>query len=415
MIERRTAIGLALGAVIARPAIAQPSSAARMSAAFFYQSVGPVLATWQADATAVTLTRASEVTLPANIQYVWRHPAQRVLYVASSNGGPDGPGDRHFANAFTMDPETGALRPHGEPARLRARPIHISVDRAGAHALIAYNNPSGVSVHRIGADGMLGEEVAQAVTPDGGIYGHQVLAAPDNATVILVTRGNDAAGGKPEDPGALKVFAFRDGQLTLRQTVAPDGGRAYGPRHIDFHPTLPIVFVSLERQNKLHVHGLRDGTMTPEPIFTTDTLQHPGALPPQQSASTLHVHPNGRHLYLANRSDAMGEYQGQPIALDGENSVTVFDLDPATGRPTLVQSVDTRGFHPRTFSLDPTARMLVAADITGRRVRQGDGTVLRPANLALYRVGADGRLAFVNSIPVETGNALQFWTGMVRL
>jgi len=382
---------------------------------FFCQSVGPVLATYRPDVEAATLTRLGDVTVPTNVQYAWRHPSSRILYVASSNGGPQGPGDRHFLNAFRIDPDSGSLSPHGESTRLRARPIHVSADRAGAFVFVAYNNPSGVTVLRIAPDGTPGDEVRQAAPPDGGIFAHQVLASPDNSTVILVTRGNDATAGKPEDLGALKVFAFRDGQLTLRQSVAPDGGRAFGPRHIDFHPTLPLVFVSLERQNKLQVFGFNDGVMTPEPIFAVDTLQRPGALPPAQLAGTLHVHPSGRHLYLANRSDAVGEYQSGPIGLDGENSIAVFDLDPATGRPLLVQSADTRGFHPRTFSLDPSARMLVAADIVGRRVRQGEGTTLRPANLAIYRVGADGRLAFADSIPVETGNLMQFWSGMVPL
>jgi 6-phosphogluconolactonase len=337
------------------------------------------------------------------------------LYVASSNGGPGGPGNRHFVNAFRVDPDSASLSQHGDAIPLRARPIHISVDRAGAFALIAYNNPSGVTVHRLGPDGMLGAEVQQAVAPDGGTYGHQVLATPDNGTVILVCRGNDATATRPEDPGALKIFGFRDGQLTLRQSVAPDGGRSFGPRHIDFHPSLPLVFVSLERQNKLQIYGLRDGMMTPEPVFTAETLQRPGALPPVQLAGALHVAPNGRYLYLANRSDAMGEYEGQSIALDGENSIAVFELDPATGRPTLIQSADTRGFHPRTFSLDPSARMLVAADLVGRRVRQGGSTVLRPANLAIYRIGSDGRLAFSDSMPVETGELMQFWSGMVSI
>lgn len=414
MIERRKAVALALGAALARPAGAQPSVQDGRPVAF-YQGVGPVLATYRPDVAAATLTRLFEVTLPAGVQYAWRHPSLRILYVASSNGGPSGPGDRHYVNAFRIDPDSGSLIPHGEAIPLRARPIHISVDRAGAFALVAYNNPSGVTVHRLASDGTLGAEVQQATTPDGGIYGHQVLASPENGTVILVCRGNDATAGAPEDPGALKVFGFRDGQLTPRQSVAPDGGRAFGPRHIDFHPTLPLVFVSLERQNKLQVYGLRDGAMTPEPIFTAETLQRPGAVPPAQLASTLHVHPNGRYLYLANRSDAMGEYQGQRIALDGENSIAVFELDPTTGRPVLVQSADTRGFHPRTFSLDPSARMLVAANLVGRRVPQGDGTVVRPASLAVFRVGPDGRLEFASSMPVETGDLMQFWSGMVPI
>ena len=37
---------------------------------------------------------------------------------------------------------------------------------------------------------------------------------PNNRLAILVTRGNDAAGGKPEDPGALKVFNYQNGKLT---------------------------------------------------------------------------------------------------------------------------------------------------------------------------------------------------------
>src|SRR4051812_24757286 len=115
-------MGLALGAAFSSPASAQPAATGGRPVNF-YQSVGPVLATWKPDIAAATLTRLSEVTLPANVQYVWRHPSHRILYIASSNGGPDGPGDRHFVNAFQIDPDSGALSPHGEPARLRARPI----------------------------------------------------------------------------------------------------------------------------------------------------------------------------------------------------------------------------------------------------------------------------------------------------
>ncbi|WP_165585382.1 beta-propeller fold lactonase family protein [Roseococcus sp. SYP-B2431] len=383
-----------------------------MSRTRFYQGVGPVLTVWEPDPAALSLTRLSEARLAANVQYVWRHPARHVLYAASSNGGPRRTGDRHFLQAFRIAPGSGALTAHGGTIGLRARPIHLSIDRAGGFALVAYNEPSGVTVHRLGGDGALGEEVRQTVPPDGGIYGHQVLATPDNDAVILVARGNEAGAGKPEDPGALKVFGFRDGQLTLRQTVAPRGGYGFGPRHIDFHPTLPLVFVSLERQNRLAVFGLRDGRLTPEPLFTAETLRRPGAHPPQQLAGGLHVHPNGRHVYVANRSDAMGEFEGRPIGLEGfENGIAVFDLD-AEGRPSLAQSLEVGSFHPRTFSLDPSARMMVAATIAGRRVRDGAGTAMRPASLAIFLVGEDGRLAFSSSIPVETGESMQFWTGM---
>ena len=384
-----------------------------MSQARFYQGVGPVLAVWEPDAAALTLTRRSEVRLAANVQYVWRHPEMPVLYVASSDGGPRRAGERHFLQAFGISPGHGALEQRGQTIGLRARPIHLSVDRAGEFVLVAYNEPSGVTVHRILPDGAMGAEVRQAVQPDGGVYGHQVLATPDNGAVILVTRGNEATAARAEDPGALKVFGFRNGQLSLRQTVAPGGGLGFGPRHIDFHPTLPLVFVSLERQNRLAVFGLRDGMMTPEPLFTAETLQRPGASPPHQLVGGLHVHPNGRHVYVANRSDAMDDSDGQPIGLEGyQNGIAVFDLD-AEGRPSLVQSVEVGSFHPRTFSLDPSARMMVTATIKGRPVREDEAIAMRPANLGIFRVREDGRLEFSSSIPVETGEVMQFWAGMI--
>jgi 6-phosphogluconolactonase len=49
------------------------------------------------------------------------------------------------------------------------------------------------------------------------------------------------ANGKPEDPGALKLFSFREGQLTNLMSVAPNRGYGFGPRHLDFHPSLPLV------------------------------------------------------------------------------------------------------------------------------------------------------------------------------
>jgi 6-phosphogluconolactonase len=236
------------------------------------------------------------------------------------------PAQSRAAAAAASEAEAAAVR-------IPLSPVRTGFLLAGSLWATGRRGVSRILAPGSGASGTLGAEVQQATAPDGGLYGHQVPASPDNGTVILVTRGNDATDGKPEDPGVLKVFGFRDGQLTLRQSVAPNGGRAFGPRHIDFHPTLPLVFVSLERQDKLQVYGLRDGTMTPEPIFTTDTLQRPGAVPPAQLASTLHVHPGGRYLYLANRSDTMGEYQGRPFALEGESSIAVFELDATTGLP----------------------------------------------------------------------------------
>jgi 6-phosphogluconolactonase len=386
--------------------------------AVFYASVGSALTLYHVDVDNAALTRQSTVQLPANVQYAWPHPSAPFLYVASSDGGPGSAGikgDRHYLTALSIDPATGALAVHGPAAALPSRPIHMSLDRTGAHALTAYNNPSGVTVHRINADGTVGAEVKQQAALDGGVYGHQVLVAPANNAAILVTRGNDAAKGKPEDPGALKVYTFTDGKLANRASVAPDGGYGFGPRHLDFHPRLPLVYVSLERQNKLCVYRLAGDTLEPDAIFMKDTLAAPGKQITRQAASTVHVHPSGRFVYVGNRSSDTVEFAGRKVFLGGENSIAAFAVDQVTGEPTLIQSADVHGIHPRTFSLDPSGCMLVSAQIRPTLVRDGGGVRSVPANLTTFRVGADGKLTFVNAYDVDTGGAIQFWSGMMEL
>lgn len=413
-IDRRTFTAVLAGTLaVPRTSFAQGAQA--KSEAAFYASVGPAITLYAIDINAASLERRGTMMLPANVQYAWRHPALLVLYAVSSNGGPGIPGDQHQASALRIDPASGALSPHGPAAALRSRPIHTCVDGTGAYLLVAHNNPSAVTVLRVNVDGTIGDEVTQAAAPDAGIFAHQIRVMPSNAGAILVTRGNDAVGGKPEDPGALKVFAFKDGQLTNRASIAPGNGYGFGPRHLDFHPTGPWVYVSLERQNKLHVYKLTHDNLDPKPLFVKDTLADPKNLRPKQGAGTIHVHPNGRAVYVANRSDATVEFQGKQVDLGAENNIAVFAIDEQTGEPTLIQNAPAHGFHPRTFALDPSGRMMVAANILPRLVRQGDAVRSAPATLATYRVGPDGKLAFVRTYEVDTGASMQFWSGMVAL
>jgi 6-phosphogluconolactonase (cycloisomerase 2 family) len=377
----------------------------------YYASVGPLLKVFDIDPDGAQLRERGAVTLPANIQYAWPHPSRRYLYAVSSNGGPGIPGDKHFANAFAIDPATGALRPHGDAAVLPARPIHASLDRSGAYLLTAYNDPSGLTVHRIGSDGAIGGRVAQQPDLDTGIYAHQILAAPSNRFVILVTRGNNATAKRPEDPGAIKTSAFEDGRLRNLASIAPGNGLGFGPRHLDFHPTKPWVFVSIERQNKLYVYELNDANgLSREPIFIKETLSDPKT-PASQGAGAIHVHANGKFVYLTNRTFPARE-GGREVSLGGEDSLVVYALDQNSGEPKPIQHIDGRGVQLRTFGIDASGRLLVAASIMP--MLRSDGMTL-PAGMTVFRIAEDGTLALARKYDVEVGTSQQFWSGMVAL
>jgi hypothetical protein len=48
-------------------------------------------------------------------------------------------------------------------------------------------------------------------------------------------------------------------------------------------------------------------------------------------------------------------------------------------------------------------------------VREADGIKTLPAKLCVFHVGSDGKLELVRKYAVDTGNAQQFWSGMVTL
>jgi 6-phosphogluconolactonase (cycloisomerase 2 family) len=320
-------------------------------------------------------------------------------------------------SAYTIDPVSGALTLHGEPAALPSRPIYITTDVDGTHVITAHNDPSGLSVHRISPDGTVGEEVKQSEELHFGIYGHQVRVDPSNHTVILVTRGNGPTATKPEDPGALRLFSYHNGALSNRQTVAPNGGFNYQIRHLEFHPSGKWDYATLERQNKLHVYRRSaEGTLSDAPIFAKDTLADPSQAASGQVASSIHVHPNGRFIYVANRASGTADFEGKRVFAGGENSIAVFSINSETGEPTLIQSADTHGFEPRTFALDGSGSVLAVANQSSMLVRDGLRVITVPAGLVLFRIHNDGKLEFTNRYDLETGGTRSlFWAGIVSL
>jgi 6-phosphogluconolactonase len=414
MFSRRTFLSLVAGS-IAAPRISSAQRASQRVA--LYANVGAELTHYDVDVAGAALIPRATVTLPASVQYAWPHASRRYLYVASSSTAPgNGPvGTDHYISAFHIDPASGALTPHGRAIRLPTRPIHISTDIPSEHVLVAFNNPSALRVYRINKDSTLGDEVQQPGVIDAGIYAHQVRVTPDNRFAILVTRGNEGTPTRAEDPGALKVFEYKDGVVMNEVSIASNGGKGFGPRHLDFHPTRPWIYVSIETQNKMYTYRMDGGTLNREIAYRAETLAEPNNIRARQAAGTVHVHPNGRFLYGANRAEATIEFQGRQVFKGGENSIVVYAINQSTGEPIPIQHIETRAIHPRTFHIDPSGRVLVAEHNLPVNVREGDAVKAIRAGLSVLRIGGDGKLTFVRKYDIDVGDKTMFWMGMVPL
>jgi 6-phosphogluconolactonase len=151
------------------------------------------------------------------------------------------------------------------------------------------------------------------------------------------------------DLGADRVFVYRldfEGKALRRV----EGGDAVmrsgaGPRHLAFHPTLPLVFVANELDSTVATlrFDAERGALSPLRIHSTVPAGWSGTNQP----ADIHIASSGRALYVSNR---------------GHNSLAVFSVAESTGALALVQVISTEGDWPRNFSLDPTGKWLLVAN-----------------------------------------------------
>ena len=172
--------------------------------------------------------------------------------------------------------------------------------------------------------------------------------------------------------------------------------------------------MSIERQNKLYVYQLQpDGGLGREPLFVKDTLADPGNEKPAQGAGPIHVHPNGRFVYVTNRNQGEIDVDGKKVFNGGENNVAVFAIDAADRRAEA--DPDHRGpRHP-------------PAHLRHRSERAAVGGDEHPADAVARRQDADRRASWSIASATTAGSnscanttstprkGQQFWSGMVTL
>jgi len=290
------------------------------------------------------LRRVGAVDAGENPSFLATHPNGRVLYAVNEvekyNGKASG-----AVSAFAIARDTGALTRRNEEPSEGAAPCFVSVDRSGRVVLVANYTGGSVALLPIKADGSLAP--AASVVHHAGTgpnterqeapHAHCIITDPSNRFVLSA------------DLGADRVFLYRldlDGK-SLRHL---EGGDAVmragaGPRHLAFHPTLPLVFVSTELDSTVATLRFDAESGKLSPLEPRSTL--PAGWKGTNYPADIHVAPSGRTLYVSNR---------------GHNSIAVFSVAPATGALALEQVVSTGGDWPRNFSLDPTGRWLLVAN-----------------------------------------------------
>ena len=279
-----------------------------------------------------------------NPSFLAIHPNGRVLYavneVAEHNGKPGG-----AVGAFAIDARTGRLTRMSEQSTEGAGPCYVSVDRRGRAVLVANYDAGSVAMLPILTDGSLGPTARvdrhEGSGPDKerqeGPHAHSILADPSNRFALGADLGIDR----------ILVYRLDVASSTLEHLPSNDArlDAGSGPRHIAFHPKLPLVFVANELKSTLTTLHFDAERGTLAVVGTQSTLPH--GWKGTSWVADVHVDSLGHALYVSNR---------------GHNSIAVFSIEPATGALSLAQMMPTGGDWPRNFSIDPTERWLLVAN-----------------------------------------------------
>ena len=430
-----------------------------------YTNAGTSLYVFDFNASDGTLTLKPALTnvLAQVPQYaVMDQPAQKYLYAGVTIE------PANYIDSFSIDPVAGGLTRIPPPAAdagadagdggasdaaqpqgtvsPNGRAIYVSLSKDNKYLLAVHNVTKSYTVFNLGTDGTVGSPVAQTGGTDMNVgnFVHQIRVDPTGQYVFICDRGTDpttttgADGGVvnvPEGLGHLRSFTFTNGVLTPLQTIEYPAG--YGPRHLDFHPTKPWVYVSVGRGNQLITYTMANGMLTQVDVKTSlDSAAEAAKFPTyaqdsvngQQSCGIM-VHPSGKWLWISNTNrqvvpftpdagvgdggsdggDAAPPAPQQVYIGTGENNVALFSIDQTTGIPTWVASADSHGFVPRTFALDPSGRYLIAANQKQVNKLVGSTVTSVLPNLSVFSVAGDGKLTFVNTTDLSTGDI--FWVG----
>jgi len=318
---------------------ARDAGDARVAKEVVYANAGTSLYTFDFSPADGTLTQKASMDLGQVLQFAEFDSHSKHLYAGVGAAGSG----LYTLHAFWIDPASGLLTEIPAPAdggtaeggsdaaveggstgvtSPNGRIINLTLSRDDNYLLTVHNVTKSYTVFKLNADGTIGAPVAQADGGDMNIgsFVHQVHVDPSNKFVTICDRGNDpstlADGGMiPEDLGHIRVFTYAAGVLTPLQTVGFPSNPGYGPRHLDFHPSKPWVYVALERANRLITYSM-DSTGKLTQVFDKSSLANMadmGMLNTNetnngQRAGAIKVHPTGKFLWITNRNWSLMPY-----------------------------------------------------------------------------------------------------------
>jgi len=305
------------------------------------------------DGVELTMARTVKLGFPGSTIAV--HATRPLLYVSGGRGN-----DGHNSAVVPLD-EAG-LPQEPRPVALDRGYAYLSTDRAGRFLLGCDYGSGAVDVYPLDAAGIPGKRVHGL--DEGRKEAHCVLPSPDNRSVYIpYVKQNNALFQYSFDPatGGLTPLDPKD--------VGPPADS--GPRHLVYHPRLPLVYFSEEQGLGISIYRRADdGRLT----LWQRSRAVPADVPASgMSSSDIVLTPDGRHLYAGIRGPDESTNAIACYAVADDGGLAPRGIVPADKTPW-------------GMAVSPDGRYLA---VTG----------FGSATLVVYAIAADGGLTRSASLP----------------
>jgi len=252
------------------------------------------------------------------------------------------------AQTYGIDRKTGVLTSVGTGPLHDSYP-YIQIDRTGRFLLGASYGGHLVTVNPVGADGRVGDTLQVIPT---ALNAHCIILDNTNRYVFVPHLGTDQI--------FQFVFDAKTGRLAANTPPLVQMKSGSGPRHLIISSdnrfayllnelTATVTTLALDAKTGQLKEVSSASALPPDSKLVPGGPRGPAAPKRDRSndiwASDLHLTPNGKFLYAAERTS---------------NSIGAFSVDSAAGKLTWLGSTPTEQ-QPRGFRIDPTGRYMVVS------------------------------------------------------
>ncbi|MCV9386639.1 lactonase family protein [Reichenbachiella ulvae] len=213
------------------------------------------------------------------------------------------------------------------------------------HLMVAYYRSSAIGTYKLEpTTGSIASEIVYKTFNGNSVnlkrqeasHPHMIYQRPNSNKVLVPDLGTDQ----------LMFFDLHsNGHLTQSKKSGIKLEPGMGPRHIDFHPQLPYVFLLAELSGDVVAMKLDINNDIGHIIDTQSIL--PENYDQFNKSADILVSKDGRFLYASNR---------------GHDSIAICEIDPLTGEIALKRIMSSGGNWPRALAIDPTGDFLLVAN-----------------------------------------------------